>query len=195
MSPELFDPEKFGLKDGRPTKRSDCYALGMVVYEVLSGRVPFSRHPDYIVVVRVLKGEHPGRPQGEVREWFTDDIWRMLERCWKPGPGDRPSVKNVLQCLEGALSSWTPPSPQTITNRTRTNPPAQNSDPSTEESMDESKAPSSSSACKPSGLPYGAPGHKDLEAGATNSNGSDRGKSAGILDRVSCAGFLDGFRD
>jgi len=29
MSPELLEDP-----DGRPTKRSDCYALGMVVYEV-----------------------------------------------------------------------------------------------------------------------------------------------------------------
>jgi len=34
MSPELLDPERFGITDYRPTKKSDCYALGMVVYEV-----------------------------------------------------------------------------------------------------------------------------------------------------------------
>jgi len=34
MSLGLLDPERFGISDGRPTKRSDCYALGMVVYEV-----------------------------------------------------------------------------------------------------------------------------------------------------------------
>ena len=34
MSPELLDPERFGKSDDRPTKGSDCYALGMVVYEV-----------------------------------------------------------------------------------------------------------------------------------------------------------------
>ena len=34
MSPELLDPERFGASDDRPTKQSDCYALGMVVYEV-----------------------------------------------------------------------------------------------------------------------------------------------------------------
>ena len=34
MSPELLVPEVFGLNDSRPTKQSDCYALGMVVYEV-----------------------------------------------------------------------------------------------------------------------------------------------------------------
>ena len=36
MSSELLDPGKFGLKDSRPTQESDYYALGMVIYEVLS---------------------------------------------------------------------------------------------------------------------------------------------------------------
>ena len=34
MSPELLCPEQFKLDDNRPTTQSDCYALGMVVYEV-----------------------------------------------------------------------------------------------------------------------------------------------------------------
>ena len=37
MSPELLDPERFGMpesEDNRPTRQSDCYAFGMVIYEV-----------------------------------------------------------------------------------------------------------------------------------------------------------------
>ena len=37
MSPELLDPELFGIPESegdRPTRQSDCYALGMVIYEV-----------------------------------------------------------------------------------------------------------------------------------------------------------------
>ena len=36
-SPELLDPERFGIPESegdRPTRQSDCYALGMVIYEV-----------------------------------------------------------------------------------------------------------------------------------------------------------------
>jgi serine/threonine protein kinase len=44
MSPELLDPDRFGRENGRPTKDSDCYALGMVILEVLSGKPPF---PNY----------------------------------------------------------------------------------------------------------------------------------------------------
>src|ERR1700753_4170970 len=42
MSPELLYPEQFHRKDSRPTKESDRYALGMVIYEVLSGQAPFT---------------------------------------------------------------------------------------------------------------------------------------------------------
>ena len=43
MSPELLDPELFGipqLEGDRPTRQSDCYALGMVIYEVRVCRSP-----------------------------------------------------------------------------------------------------------------------------------------------------------
>ena len=78
----------------------------MVVYEVLSGNKPLYMHGRYAVVERVLGGERPERPEGG---WFTDGIWTILERCWKPEPGDRPSVDCVLRCLEEASGSWTPP--------------------------------------------------------------------------------------
>jgi len=100
-SPELLVPEQFGLKESRPTKASDCYALGMMVYEVLSGQIPFDQHPPVIVVFRILEGERPERPQGAQGAPFTDDIWAILELCWKHEPSDRIGAKAVLWGLEG----------------------------------------------------------------------------------------------
>jgi len=113
MSPELLDPERSGFGDGRPTKESDCYALGMVIYEILSGQVPFFQDKNTIVIRKVMDGQRPLRPRGAERAWFTDDLWGMLELCWKPQPCDRPSLKTLLQRLEGTssplrLSSPTP---------------------------------------------------------------------------------------
>ena len=144
MSPELFDPGKFNLRDDRPTKHSDCYALGMVIYEVLSGRSPFYQYPMTAAVVRILEGERPGIPQGVEGVWFKDDVRRIMECCWRPIPRDRPGIRDVLQCLETISRTWTPPSPQTLVCLPTTDPPTHNPDSSGEESTDESEVSPSS---------------------------------------------------
>ena len=105
MSPELIDPQKFGLEISRPTKSSDCYALGMVIYETISRKPPFYNHTDLTVFVKVLEGKRPSREVG-----FTDGLWKMLELCWMPQPDCRPCTENVLQCLERVAQSSGPPS-------------------------------------------------------------------------------------
>ena len=106
MSPELIEPQKFGFEKIRPTKYSDCYALGMVIYETITGHFPFHKHVDLTVIMKVISGKHPPREAG-----FTDNLWKMLELCWTPQPKDRPSIEDVLRCLEGALDSSKPLSP------------------------------------------------------------------------------------
>jgi len=106
MSPELFAPQQFGFQRSRPTKSSDCYALGMVMYETISGNLPFHKDPDFVVSFKVVKGERPRR-----RTEFAGTLWRVLEMCWAPHPNDRPSIEGVLQCLETVSSSLDQPSP------------------------------------------------------------------------------------
>ena len=106
MSPELIVPEKFELAKSRLTTSSDCYALAMVVYETISGDVPFHEFPEPVVYAKVMLGEHPSR--GAV---FPDDLWKMMELCWTSQPNDRPSIADVLQCLRAA-SGLSEPSPR-----------------------------------------------------------------------------------
>ena len=108
MSPELLDPDQFGHGDGQVTKESDCYALGMVILEVLSGEPPFPNCHEIAVMGKVIKGERPGRPQGKEEVWFTDDLWEILRQCWLPQPERRPTIKAVLQCLERGSTAWQP---------------------------------------------------------------------------------------
>ena len=106
MSPELLHPELFGFSKGsKPTKASDCYALGMVILEVLSGQVPFAGDRDVVVSRKVIDGGRPERPEGM---WFTDVLWATLEGCWSPQPENRPTAEAVLECLEPLSIAWQP---------------------------------------------------------------------------------------
>jgi len=108
MSPELLDPVRFGREDGRATKESDCYALGMVILEVLSGKPPFPGDGGFIVMRKVIEGERPGRPEGKEEVWFSDDLWEILEQCWLPQPGRRPTIEAVLECIQRGSMAWQP---------------------------------------------------------------------------------------
>ena len=109
MSPELFDPDRFGLEGNNPTKESDCYGLGMVIYEVLSGETPYAQYGQLVLIQKILDGERPSRPLGAQGEWFTVSLWQMLELCWEPQPDHRPSLNAVLQCLQDATRPPRPP--------------------------------------------------------------------------------------
>ena len=112
MSPELLHPEQFGSNHGRPTTESDCYALGMVVYEVLTGKPPFASLKDHVVTLRVIGGERPERPEGVKGTWFTNELWTMLGLCWATHTTIRPDIEAVRKCLEHVSSIWEPLSPQ-----------------------------------------------------------------------------------
>jgi len=106
MSPELIAPRDFGFDNRRPTKPSDCYALGMVIYETISGNLPFHEHADLEVLLNVPRG---GRPSRGVR--FTHSLWKMLEQCWAPRPNNRPSIEDVRLRLEAFSNSSEQPYP------------------------------------------------------------------------------------
>ena len=98
MAPELLDPEPFCSHN---TRESDCYSLGMVIYEVLSGEAPFSAtHHIHDVISDIIAGVRPGRPQGTQGIWFTDSLWELLDLCWRKDPAARPPLTTVLRCLQ-----------------------------------------------------------------------------------------------
>ena len=65
MSPELLNQGQFESNDRRPKKESDYYELGAVTYEALSSKTPFAPWKGFIVMWKVLEGEHPKVPEGE----------------------------------------------------------------------------------------------------------------------------------
>ena len=109
-SPELLDPEGFGFTESCPTKESDCFALGMVVYEVLSGQVPFRFSREFVAMQKIIEGLRPERPEGEIGMLFTDGIWDLVQLCWAHQPAGRISASDVLLGLGQNSSPFGPSS-------------------------------------------------------------------------------------
>ena len=121
MSPELLLGQTTS-----PSCQSDCYALGMVIYEVgvapftaivfhlihpqvLTGLRPFHHLGPFAVVVAVQKGERPQRPPKPKSLGLSNTLWELVRRCWDQSPEARPTAQQLLLYLQEASRSWVPP--------------------------------------------------------------------------------------
>ncbi len=71
-TPEYMSPEQAGVNNQDIDTRSDIYALGVLLYEVLTGTTPLTRHRAKVValleVLRVIREEEPPRPSTRLSE-------------------------------------------------------------------------------------------------------------------------------
>ncbi|KAH9832157.1 kinase-like domain-containing protein [Rhodofomes roseus] len=98
-APEILDPESAGLEKARPSKASDVFSTGMVMWEVFAGRVPFHQYPlEANVLYRVLAGSRPNRPNA-AQVGLSDLVWQWMQRCWDADALRRPCIGDVVSFL------------------------------------------------------------------------------------------------
>lgn len=97
-TPAYMSPEQIRATE-EPDRRSDLYSLGVLAYELLTGRVPFSG-ARMIEVARKHFNERPHPPsalRGEIPAWLNQLILHLLAKA----PADRPvSAAEVLARIE-----------------------------------------------------------------------------------------------
>jgi serine/threonine-protein kinase len=89
-TPHYMAPETIGGGEASPA--ADVYALGVVFYELLTGRAPYSGEP-----IAVLRGHLDGtlvRPDG-----LADEVWAVIESCVDPDPARRPGAAELREVL------------------------------------------------------------------------------------------------
>jgi len=88
-----------------PTAESDTYAFACVCFEIFAGECPFGKFKDGAVVMEVVvKKRRPARPINSATGLGLDNnIWSLMEDCWKERPDDRPSMKDVLAQLTDGI--------------------------------------------------------------------------------------------
>ena len=100
MAPELLLPTNFGLEKAVPSKEADVYALGMTIYQVLTGRRPFLPRRKARIVRAVISGERPAKPEN-AEMGMADVVWDLLVECWGEDRRTRPTATQVLKRLFG----------------------------------------------------------------------------------------------
>jgi tRNA A-37 threonylcarbamoyl transferase component Bud32 len=102
MSPEQATGEEV-------TGKSDVYSLGVLAFELLTGRPPFEGSP--LTVTAGHMNTVPPRVD-ELRSDVSEEIATLIARCLEKDPGRRPGAQDIVHFLSpGArqVVEWPPP--------------------------------------------------------------------------------------
>lgn len=96
MAPEMITQQIWSDK-------TDVYAFGIIMWEIFSGLVPFQQHgmEDRSLIklmMDIVRGE---RPTMEAVSHVSEDLWQLMQACWHPDHKTRPTMRRVLDCLNG----------------------------------------------------------------------------------------------
>ena len=87
---------------GQPTSaRTDQFAFGVLLYELLTGRHPFGGDSLPTVIARVLSAEPEPDPK------IPNPIWQIISRCVEKKPGDRFATTSELVVSLESISTRT----------------------------------------------------------------------------------------
>ncbi|KAG8988363.1 hypothetical protein FRB90_002796, partial [Tulasnella sp. 427] len=90
------------LFDEHKSFKSDVYAFGITVYEVLSGNLPFGSSSDGAIVYNVVlrNTRPPCLPKFGLKGESYAGVWALARECWARVPECRPEMGTVWKRLE-----------------------------------------------------------------------------------------------
>ncbi|KLO13881.1 kinase-like protein [Schizopora paradoxa] len=104
MAIELF-PSISGDEPFKHDEKSDMWAFGMIIYELLSWEFPYeNKRNDALVTITIMNGEVPEKPvppSGHEPSIF-DPLWTVASSCWAHR-NSRPTAREVTNYITNGI--------------------------------------------------------------------------------------------
>lgn len=91
---QYISPES--IRDGKYSEKSDVYAFGIVMNELISLQRPFHNQKNAVLVMYEVVNSSLRPPVHPSTPVILSDL---IKRCWATEPADRPSIKEVIDVL------------------------------------------------------------------------------------------------
>ena len=78
------------------TEKVDIYSVGVILWQMTSGEIPFADMKRDDFMVRVVNQGH--RPR--IRDDLPEVLVRLIQRCWDSNPTIRPSSEELLKIVD-----------------------------------------------------------------------------------------------
>ena len=119
-SPHYMSPEQ-ASGDEEVDQRSDVYSLGILLWQMLAGELPFAEGGSRAVIMQQVSREVP--PLASVRPDVSAAMAAVVARCVQKRREDRyqnaDDVANALRGLQARTPSGEPAAPAPVANRSR----------------------------------------------------------------------------
>jgi serine/threonine-protein kinase len=101
-TPGYISPEQ--IRGDEMDHRSDLYSVGVILFELLCGRLPFTGEQTMDVMLAHATEPPPTFESIGAAAWVTPAIEAVVQRCLSKSPGDRPaSARDLAEQYESAL--------------------------------------------------------------------------------------------
>jgi serine/threonine-protein kinase len=102
-TPRFLSPEQAMGRE--MDHRTDLYAVGIVLYLMLSGRDPFFEHKDFVALLRAHVTERPRPPSAVAPQPISPALDRAVLQALEKKPDDRfGSAAEMVEALSGAAN-------------------------------------------------------------------------------------------